>query len=136
MSSRYSTPVLPEVRVDVWDDARRLPEGSRVAVVVSYGEASPGIYGSLGQPYAPRITVHGDGGERASHIVLPFTEGSAGGTVKTLTSSTDRHGGGVTSGPDEDLRLRIRTAPRFAHTRDGEGVRDSGPRQLEMVKVN
>jgi predicted acyl esterase len=73
-----------EVRVDVWDNAQMLREGSRVAVVVSYGEAFPGAFGSSGQPYAPRITVHGDVGERASHIVLPITEGTAGGTVRTL----------------------------------------------------
>jgi uncharacterized protein len=71
------------VRFDLWDLAEEIDAGSRLAVVVSEGE-SPPAFGRVGQPYRPAITVWADGGAEASHIVLPFIDGTLGGDAPML----------------------------------------------------
>jgi putative CocE/NonD family hydrolase len=67
------------VRVDLIDLASRLEVGHRLAVIVNGGASAviAGEYAS--QPYAPRLTVHTDGDDGATHVVLPIVEGSLGG---------------------------------------------------------
>lgn len=38
----------------------------------------------MGQPYPSRITIRTDGGELASHLVLPILEGTLGGVEPTV----------------------------------------------------
>lgn len=71
------------VRFDLWDIAESIEVGNRLAIVVSEGETLP-VNGRVGQPYRPAITVWADGGAEASHIVLPFVEGTLGGEAPTL----------------------------------------------------
>jgi len=68
------------VRIDLTDLAERLLPGHRLAVVVSGGDLT-----RLGQSeYNPRITVHADGGNAASHLVMPVAEGTFGGRAPTV----------------------------------------------------
>ena len=71
------------VRIDLRDNAHRLEAGSRLALVVSYGEVVPAI-GSFGRPFTPVITVHSRDPE-ASQVILPVVEGSVGGTPPATT---------------------------------------------------
>lgn len=68
------------VRVDVYNDAWVLKPGHRLAVVVS----ADGADQRGGQPYFPRLAVHGADGPRASHVVLPVDRGTLGGEAPTL----------------------------------------------------
>ncbi|MGQ0535284.1 MAG: CocE/NonD family hydrolase [Methanobacteriota archaeon] len=85
----FPTDAPTHVRIDLNNLAGILPEGHRLAVVVSYGGGA-----FLGAPLypnrvptfglQPRITIHHDGGAEASHVVLPLVEGTLGGAPPTL----------------------------------------------------
>jgi predicted acyl esterase len=65
------------VRVDLRDRAQRIQRRHRIALIVSDGEYATGY--SSGQPWFPEVTVHADGGPRASQLVLPVIAGTFGG---------------------------------------------------------
>lgn len=68
------------VRIDLYNLAHVLDEEHRLGLVVSHGDVSD----RHGQPYHPTVTVHGDDGPGASHIVLPVANGTLGGDTPTL----------------------------------------------------
>lgn len=88
----YETPYLSHefpvnaptgVRIDLTDTSYVLPEGHRLAVLVSNG----GLYERSGSLFTPNITIHGATGgaaARASHIVVPVADGTLGGAHPTL----------------------------------------------------
>lgn len=65
------------VRVDLFDFAQRVAPGHRLAAIVSFGELG---FESTGQPYFPRVTVHGARDGLASQVVLPVVKGTLGGS--------------------------------------------------------
>jgi uncharacterized protein len=71
------------VRVDLRDNTYKLRAGSRLAVIVSYGETLPAA-GSYGQPFAPLVKLHSQG-VGASQVVLPVVTGSLGGSAPAMS---------------------------------------------------
>lgn len=73
------TPV--SVRIDLRDLAEAIGPGERIAVVVSYGDPEDHMASS---GHTPLVSIVADGGAEASHVVLPFVEGSLGGERPSL----------------------------------------------------
>lgn len=69
------------VRVELHNLAAVVEAGHRVALVVSRGSPADFAASDAG---APAIQVLADGGAEASHVVLPFVEGTLGGAAPTL----------------------------------------------------
>lgn len=72
----FPTGTATPVRIDLLQGAHVLRAGHRLALEVSYGETHTEY---SGQPYTPQITLH-----PTSHLVLPVTQGSLGGTAPTV----------------------------------------------------
>ena len=68
------------VRVDINNQAWTIEPGHRLALAVN----ANGYHPRIGQPYAPQVTIHADGGDGASHLVVPVVEGTFGGGAPTL----------------------------------------------------
>lgn len=71
------------VRIDMEAMARRIAPGHRIGVLVSAGDV---IWKSL-VPYVPEITVREDGGDLASHLVLPVVDDPSTDARETLGGS-------------------------------------------------
>lgn len=69
------------VRIDITDFAEVLQPGHRLAAVVSRGDPID----RNGQSFYPNVRVHADGGQGASHLVLPVVCGGLGGAAPTLS---------------------------------------------------
>lgn len=69
------------VRIDFHDVAHALAAGHRVALVVN-GHDPRDFFPHA--PYAPMVTIHADGSEASSHVVLPIAEGTVGGSAPTI----------------------------------------------------
>lgn len=69
------------VRIDINNQAWTIEPDHRLVVVVT---DATGARGRIGQPFAPIITVHGEGEAEASHVVVPVVDGSFGGLAPAL----------------------------------------------------
>ncbi|MCA1708180.1 MAG: hypothetical protein LC808_34850, partial [Actinobacteria bacterium] len=67
------------MRVDLANLAEVLEPGHRLAVVISHG-----FWRGTTPELAPRITLHGDGTCKSSHLVVPVVTGGFGGQAPTL----------------------------------------------------
>jgi putative CocE/NonD family hydrolase len=67
------------VRIDITNFAEVLKPKHRLGVTVSFGDPLD----RNGRPVWPQITLHGKG-KHASHVVLPFLDGSLGGKRPTV----------------------------------------------------
>lgn len=70
------------VRLDLMDIATTVNAGSKLALVLSYGDP---VEEFVNRGHTPKITIHGGLGSTASHVLLPFVEGTAGGSAPTLS---------------------------------------------------
>lgn len=69
-----------KVRIDLTNTAMSVPAGARLAVFIYHGDSTR----TTNRGWYPNLTIHGDGGSSASHVVLPFVEGTLGGKRPTL----------------------------------------------------
>jgi predicted acyl esterase len=74
----FPTGTPTPVRIDMSDQAFPITKGQRLGIQVNYP------IDSVGYPIFPNLFLSADGGEQASHVVVPLITGTFGGSTPTI----------------------------------------------------